>query len=813
MPKIRFSLFLLLVVFVRPAISQTGKIIGTIDGMADKTLAVVSLLNQKDSSFFKATLCDMAGSFEFELLKNGHYMVEVSYTGYQKYLSGIIEISNEKPVVHLPAISMHIAANGLSEVIVTAKKPFVQRKIDRVVINPDALIGNAGANVLEVLEKAPGVLVDVNGNISLKGKPGVMIFIDDKPTYLAAADLVGYLRSLSASILETVEIMTTPPARYDAAGNAGVINIRLKKNALKGINGGINLSYGQGRYFRTNNSLNLNYRINKFNFFTNISQNITNTYQDLFINRFYYNPDGTNNSGFRQNSYLKRELKGNTARLGADFYASEKNTIGIVLSGFINPSDVPVVNTAKVLDNDDKITALISSNNPARKQWKNGSVNLNYTLKIDNKGKELSANADYIQYNGSHSQNLSNATFTPENVLLGTTILSSSLPSDINIKTCKMDYSNPLKKSWKLDAGFKTSFVHADNTASFFDVVNNVSSPNNEFSNRFSYKENINAAYLNFAKDWKKISLQAGLRMENTNIEGKQFGNPIVKDSGFTRHYTNLFPTFYLQYRMDTMQKHQFVFSFGKRIDRPNYQDMNPFTYPIDRYTYYGGNPFLQPAFSYNFEFSHIFRNFLTTSFEYSIADNLIQETNEQRSNIFYSRPGNFGRQTAYGININGEFKLTKWFNLQLYTEYKNLGYKSIIYGQVLDDNRFYWYVGPTCQFTISKNLSAELAGNYQTSILAAQFLTIPVWSMRAGFSQKILKGKGALKLNISDMFYTNQPGGNIGNIANSKADWLSFLDSRVATISFSYRFSKGKALAARKSGASEEEKTRVKLN
>ncbi|RYZ21382.1 MAG: TonB-dependent receptor, partial [Sphingobacteriales bacterium] len=371
----------------------------------------------------------------------------------------------------------------------------------------------------------------------------------------------------------------------------------------------------------------------------------------------------------------------------------------------------------------------------------------------------------------------------------------------------------PFGKGNRLEAGVKSSLVNTDNTAEFFDVVHEVSTPNYEFSNRFKYKENINAAYLNFSRDWSRFSLQMRLRMENTNIEGNQMGNVMVKDSSFTRNYTSLFPTLYLAYRADTTQTNQFGFSFGRRIDRPDYQDLNPFTYPLDRYTYYGGNPFLQPTFSYNFELSHTYKNMITTALEYSIADNLIQETNEQRANIYYSRPGNFGRQTVYGLTVNANIPVTKWWTLMIYSEFKNVGVKSIIYGQTLDESRWYWYVGPTNQFTITKNLSAELAGSYQTRILSGQFLTIPVWQIRAGLSQKVLKGNGSVRLNVSDLFYTNQPGGDIRNIANSRANWLSYLDSRVATISFSYRLNKGKTLKARQSGGSDAEKGRVRTN
>lgn len=795
------------------AMAQPGNIKGQITGLREGETPVVNLLKASDSSFLKAGICDAGGKFEFELLRDGTYLISITHVGYQKYISTPVSVSNGHYSIQLPEITLQPGQVELQGVQVSGKKQFVQRKIDRVVINPDALIGNAGTSALEVLEKSPGILVDINGNISLKGKPGVVVFIDDKPTYMAAADLSNYLRSLPAGSIESVEIMTNPPARYDAAGNAGIINIKLKKNIARGVNGGLSLSYGQGRYLRTNNSFNINYRVNKVNLFSNISWNRNNSYQDLRINRYYYAADGSYSSGFTQNSYIRRAQSGQTARVGVDYYMNKQITLGAVVAGFINPASGEVTNSAKVLDATNNPVSLVAAYNPSDKKWKNGSINLNYAHKLDAKGRELSANADYIHYTSTYTQRLENNNYAPDGSLQSSSTLASTLPATISIQTIKTDYTHPLAGGGKADAGFKSSFVQTDNTASFFDVAGNNSTPNYDFSNRFRYKENINAAYLNYAKDWKKISVQLGLRLENTNIRGNQLGNSVIKDSSFTRHYTSLFPTLYLAYRIDSLQKHQLGFSFGRRINRPNYQDMNPFTYPLDRYTYYAGNPFLQPTFSYNFEISYTYKNFLTTTIEYGFADNLIQETNEQRGTIFYSRPGNFGRQTAWGIDVNGTFQLRKWWILQLYSEFKNLGYKSLVYGQELNEDRWYWYIGPTNQFILSKTLSAELAGSYQTRILVGQFLTIPVWQMRAGLSYRLFKGKGSVKLAITDLFYTNQPGGDIRNIARSKADWLSHLDSRVGTLTFTYRFNKGKSLNARQSGASDTEKGRIKTN
>jgi hypothetical protein len=410
------------------------------------------------------------------------------------------------------------------------------------------------------------------------------------------------------------------------------------------------------------------------------------------------------------------------------------------------------------------------------------------------------------------NQSLTNSNFSPTRVPLATSVLGSRLPANVSIQAAKLDYLYPVANG-RWEAGAKASFVRTENVADFFDVLGGRQVPNYEFSNNFDYQENINAAYVNFSKDYKKISIQLGLRLENTNIKGYQAGNPVVRDSSFVRHYTNLFPTFFLQYRPDTLMKHVFGISVGQRIDRPNYRDLNPFTYPMDRFTYYGGNPFLQPTFTYNIELTHTYKNFLTTSLEYSRADNVISETNEQRGTIYYSRPGNFARQISYGLSVNGAFKIAPWWTLQVYTALLNNSFESIIYGQILDESRIYWVCQPVNQFQISKKWSAELAGNYQSKVLAGQFMVIPIGSLRAGLATKIMKDKGTLKFNVSDFLYTNQVGGDIRNIANATASWYSLLDTRIFSLSFSYRFSKGQNLKLRQSGGSDSEKSRVKTS
>jgi iron complex outermembrane recepter protein len=270
-------LLLCMLLFVETASAQTpvritGKIL--LEDRQPATGAVVSLIRTKGAALVKTAIADSSGGFLMSAIVRDSMVLQVSYVGYATYVSGAFLIDQERSEHAVePLVLSKGASKNLQTITVVGKQPFVERKIDRTVINPDALISNAGGNALEVLEKSPGVQVDMNGNISLQGKPGVMVFIDDKPTYMSSADLANYLRSLPSSTIGSIELMTNPPAKYDAAGNAGIINIKMKKNTVKGFNGGLSTSYGQGKYARTNNSVNLNYRVNKLNLFTNLSYN------------------------------------------------------------------------------------------------------------------------------------------------------------------------------------------------------------------------------------------------------------------------------------------------------------------------------------------------------------------------------------------------------------------------------------------------------------------------------------------------------------------------------------------------------------
>jgi iron complex outermembrane recepter protein len=807
--KIRYVLpFALL--FCAPLYAQkllSGKVLN--NQQAPVPYASINLLNAADSSVIQGALTDSTGRFSMTLKATTAkgYRLRVQAVGYQPYRSIDMEVPSQS--LTLEPIVLN-ESGALQTVTVTSRKPFVEKTIDRMIVNPDALIGNAGITALELLARSPGVQTDANDNISLRGKGGVMIFIDDKPTYMPAAELSNYLSSIPASSIASIEIMTTPPARYDAAGNAGVINIKLKKTTVKGLNGGFSLSYGQGVYHRTNNSVNANYRFNKVNVYGNIGYNDINSFQDLVIERRYLAPETqTLRSVFRQNSLIKIERGGLNGRFGVDYYATKNTVYSVVTSGFLNPNVKKIVNGATLKNNVGALESRVDATNTDQRSWHNGSAGFNVAHNIGKDGKKLSGSLDYLYYGANNGSDLRNQVFLPSGQLQLADNLVGRFPASILIKTAKTDYEQPFKKG-QLAIGAKTSFINTDNTANFFDrQPNGTETINLDLTNRFQYRENINAVYANFNRSWGRFELQSGLRAENTQIKGYQFGNARVADSSFARTYTNLFPTLYGSYNLDSAGVHQLGMSYGYRIQRPDYQSLNPFAFPLDKFTIYAGNPFLRPVFTHNVELSHTYKNMLTTTLTFSYTQDDIRETIEN-STVFISRPGNVGRNWINGISMDAGWTLRKWWIVNAHGDLNYIRTTGELYGQSFNTAAVFGNFSGTFQFIISPLWSAELNGFYRSRLTSGQFSTYPMGQINCGAQRKILKNKGSLKLNINDMFYIFRPGGDLSALANSTALYYSRLDTRVATLTFSYRFNQGQIRQARQNDGSESERKRV---
>src|SRR3984957_1555704 len=776
-----------------PAALFGGKISGNIiDDKGQFLEAVtVSLLKATDSSRIRETVTNKAGHFVFTELQDGKYLLLASSVGYNRFYSQQVELSGQSSRI-LPPMVLTGTSTSLAAVAVVGKRPPIEQKADRTIINVDASPSNAGSTAMDVLEKAPGVTLDKDDNISLKGKQGVTVMIDGKPTYLSATQLADYLKSLPASAIDQIELMTNPSAKYDAAGNSGIINIKTKKNKLKGFNGNINLTHTQGVYPKPSGSLNLNYRTGQFNFFLNAGYSHWEGFQVLQITRKYLDADAkTINSIFQQTTVMHFTNPEANVKFGMDYFLNQKTTLGFVVSGFRNKEQDRSGSNIRLMNPSYQIDSLVYSPNTNNTTWKNGSANLNFRHEYDSAGRELSADLDYVRYSSVSDQYFNNLTYAPDNVLLDQSILTGSLPSTINIYTLKTDYTRPLAKGYKLETGIKLSYVNTNNTANYFDVLGGKSNVDTTKTNAFIYHENINAAYVNMTKQYGKWTVQAGARLENTNYYGHQLGNGLTvinNDSSFSRSYTNLFPTLYLTY--DANEKNTFTLNYGRRIDRPAYQDLNPFLFFLDQYTYQAGNPYLQPQYTNNVELSHTYKHWLTTTLNYSYTVNFFTETFEQSGQATIVRNGNIGSRQNAGIAVSAMRPVTKWWTAIVYTNVNYNKFTGILYGQNIDVSATTLLVNLNNQFSFQHGWSGELSGFYRTKGVEGQVIVDPLGQGTAAVAKKILKDKGNLKLSVRDFLYTNQGHGYI-NFQETDATFHNRRDSRMVAVTFTYNFGK----------------------
>ncbi len=724
------------------------------------------------------------------------------------------EVKNNKMINDSSVVKKSIMSSDsvhqLNQVVVSSKKPLYEIKIDRTVVNVDASPSNVGANVIEVLEKAPGVNVDKDGNISLKGKNAVLVMIDGRPSYLSPADLFNYLKSLPATSIDQIELMTNPPAKYDASGNAGVINIKTKKTKTMGFNGTYNSSVGQGVYNRNSNSLNMNYRKNKINIFSNMSYSNWGGFNKLNILRKYKDENNLVKAVFDQNSYAKNEENNNlNMKVGLDYSVSNKTNIGIVLSGFSNPESSKNNNISLLKNASYNVDSIVNSENNIKNIWENISSNIYLQHKFDSLGKELSIDIDASRFISNSESVLINKMLNANNILRSSEELLGKFPIDIKIASIKTDYTRPLKNKAKFEFGAKSSYVETTNEANFFNIFPTGKTIDYNKTNTFNYTENINAAYLNYNKEINKWGIQIGLRAENTNAKGYQKGNAIRTDSSFVRNYTNLFPTSYITYSAN--EKNQYSINFGRRIDRPSYQDLNPFIFYLDNFTYNKGNPFLQPQISNNFELGYTYNQFITTTINYSITDKIFQESMIQDGFATIVQTNNIGTKTNYGITTNIQYEAKKIFSSNVYFAYTHDNYKGEVAGDKLDLSADMYLISVNNQFKFNKGWSAELSGWYRTKGIEGQLLINPLSQTSMAVQKQVLKNKGTFKLGVRDIFLTNFPSGII-RFSKTEATFSNRRDSRIFSLSFTYRFGKSFKAITKKSSGSDDEKSRIKV-
>ncbi|HEU4551776.1 MAG TPA: TonB-dependent receptor [Chitinophaga sp.] len=813
--KLTLLLIIFLILKFIPGVqAQThhGKISGVVLDAGGHTIpgATISLTNNSDSASKKTRITGNNGTFHFVNLKSGVYSLQISYVGFKPYSNAHLLINDSIARIQLPPIILTSFGQALREVVVTSNKPLVEHKIDRTMVNLDAMLSAAGANVLDALSQSPGVIVDGNGNISLNGKNNVLVLIDDRPTYMSAQDLAAYLRSLPAGTADKLELISNPPARYDASGNA-IINIILKKNKAAGFNGAINFGYNQGKYARSNNALNINYRTRRFNLFGNGSYSHDKNYSSETYSRYFYDTSGFQSAAALQESRYTYQSNSFNGRIGMDYFISDKATLGVIISGTTRPK-----NDLRDYAGDqygegmrlDSVTRGFTSGNYS---WRNRGVNLNLQQKLDSTGAAVTANLDYLNYYSGSSQTSPITSYNSNGLLKSSLLRVFSFPSRINIYAGKIDYVRPLRGEAQFDAGIKSSSTSTDARSYWLDGVNRRLVPDYSKTNHFRYTENISSAYVNFRKEWKRWAVQGGLRVEHTVAKGHQFSNPIVADSSFTKRYTSLFPSLYISYKLDSSGANTLVLNYSKRIRRPNYQQINPFLFFIDQYTYTSGNPNVTAAFAQYIELRYTYKQYFGITLTYGGGNREINPLTYVSENIFITRPYNFIDAIMYGITPYISVQPFQWWNMNFNVVLLYLVNKGSAEGVVIRQHANVHEIETSNHFQLSKTWSVELNGFFPGKQSYGQTKAGSIYNISVGVQKNIIHGNGTIRCNVNDIFHSLSMARQTVGISQVSAFSHKETDSRWIGMSFIYHF--GKSANARKrndNGSAEEEKSRV---
>ena len=804
-----FSLLMCFNIAVSQDIAGHGEISGKVYDELQKEFpyATVSLLNSTDSTVVKGTLTSDNGSFVFKEVKAGSYLIAVYVVGYKKTFKGPYAVTTAQKNLTTGTIQMATDAQTLKGVNIVKQKPLIERQIDKTVINVENSALAAGNSALEVLAKAPGVTVDKDGKISLRGKQGVTVMLDGKPTYLAAEQLTNLLSSTEGNAIQSIELITNPSSKYDAAGNSGIINIKLKKNRNYGTNGSFLIGAGYGKYYKANSGLTLNHREKRFNVFGNFDYGRNKRHNGTDIMRV--NNTAEDKTYFDQTNYNLRNRQNSNYKAGLDYFINDNNTIGFAVNGYYSKgNNVGDVQTL-IGDRPGKTDSSVIARNPNSSKYTGIAYNLSYKGTLDTLGQEISIDADYSEYIGDEDNNFNNRYFNAQGQPLKMDYLfRNNTPTTTKIRSAKTDYAYPINKEMKLEIGLKTSFVKTDNNFRFenFEQGNWINDVRR--SNQFLYDENINAAYTNLNRKFKSTTIQLGLRAEQTNSKG----NSITENKIVTRHYLNLFPSLFVNQELS--KSHDMGLSYSRRIDRPDYGSLNPFIDFLDLYSYRFGNPFLKPQYTDAFELSYSYKKSLNISFGYSHTKDVMSDvllTDTATKTIFISNQ-NLATQDSYNMNASYPVQVTKWWNTtNNLTAYYNKFKTPDLLGMPYESGKLAFNLNTTQTITLNSSTNVEWSGWYQSKQVWGTLLIDPQYSVDLGMSKSFMNKQLNIKLAANDVFKFQKS--RITSTLPSQNYVVSERwESRVFRLTCTYRFGSAEIKAARqRSGSSEAEGRRVK--
>ena len=769
--------------------------------------ANVILYATADSSMVKVETSNSDGKFAFKGMISGNYFLKSSFVGYQEIEVNDLDLSSSD--IDLGGISFTIESTTLQEATVTARRAIVEVKPDRTVFNVEGTINAVGDDAISLLRKAPGVLVDNNDNISVLGRSGVLVYVDGKRLPLGGEDLSNYLQSLTAEQIDHIDIITNPGAKYEAEGNAGIIDIRLKKNKNHGSNGTISSSFSHGRYPTGNLNLNGNYRNDKLNVYGAIGTNAGKRFMEM-------NFDSRQN-GLRLNeqaSFISKNYSANT-RFGMDYYLSKNQTLGFQISNNITDASSDDYDRIDIspLSTPDMIDSILVAETETDRDFDQNSFNINYAYS-NKETFNLNIDLDYGRFRTDRFRVQPNDFFDAslENLLSSNT-QKFDTPTDIDIYTAKVDFEKNAFGG-NLGIGAKLSKIDSDNSFLVFDVVNETDVMDERSSNIFGYDEMVYAGYINYARRLNdRWNLNAGLRAEQTGTDGVLTAfMEELQEEAVIQDYLSWFPNIGLTYSKNP--NHIWAVAYGRRINRPDYNVLNPFNNQLSEISFEKGNPNLRPEIVNNMELSYTLKYRYNFKLSYSKTTDQITRLigpDDSDPRASFINWDNLAEQTVYNFNAALPFQFTdKWnsfFNVSASYIDNQADYGD---GAIVDVQKFNYNLFQQQTFTLPKGYVFELSGWFSgPGVWGGVFEYDASYSLNLGLQKKFFDNKLNVKISANDITqqaYWSGVSEFDGLVSEGDGRW----DSRRVGINLSYNFGNQNVKSRKRKTGLEDEAGRV---
>jgi outer membrane receptor protein involved in Fe transport len=802
--------FILILIFSFFSIQAQTSIKGQLqdgEGLAVE-FANIALYSDVDSSLIKVETSDETGVFQLQSVDAGNYYLSVTFVGFSDLRIPDIRLNPDQQL-DLGILIFSPSAIEMAEATVTASRVMVETKSDRMIFNVQGTINSVGSDAIALLRKAPGVMIDNNDNISVLGRSGVLIYVDGKQLPLTGDDLTVYLQNLPAEQIDRFEIITNPGARYEAQGNAGIIDIRLKKDKNLGANGSVVGTYSQGEYARYNFSGSGNYRNKKLNIYGNAGFGQHEAFHNMDFLSFQ------NTIQLDENVRENYDRQNYNYRIGTDFFLAKNHTVGFLISGGQTVEDrltldrIAISQIETPTDIDSVLIAKTTSDNDRSQN----TYNINYHF--DNgKGRNLVFDLDYGRYNNTSLRYQPNIYYDAnEETILSSSINSFDTPTDIDIYTLKIDYE---QDTWggKLGFGTKISRVVSDNTFLFFDEINGVPVQNDTVSNIFKYDESVYAGYINYIRPInEKWSFSAGLRAEQTVATGDlQAFLPELQEDPVEINYLSWFPSAGLTWQL--AEKHSLALNYGRRINRQDYNVLNPFRTQLSKISYRQGNPNLKPEIVNNVELGYTLAHRYNFKLAYSKTDDQITRLiapDEDDPLANFITWANLAEQTVLSFNASVPVQITKWWNAYFNASASYLDNQADYGdGAIVDLQAYSYSIYQQHTFNLPAGLKGEISGYYSgPGVWGGVFEYETTWSLDLGLQRKFLRDRLNARLSASDLFYQSGWSGK-SEFAGLTSLGNGWWDSRRISLSLSYNFGNKNVKSRKRKTGLEEEAGRV---